>query len=170
MAQKVKHLPAMWKTWVRSLGWEDFLKEGMATHSSILAWRTPGQRSLVGIAMGPQRVGHDWPTKSSTQHACFGATMTELSNWNRCHVTHKLFKQKFAKPSRIFAWVSPYLGFGANATPSERHVSSPTPVTLSHYPLNFFTGLLWNYLTCLTAYYLLTWLECVSLSHSLVGP
>ena len=50
--------------------------------------------------------------------------MTELSSWNRCHVTHKLFKQKFAKPSRIFAWLSPYLGFGANVTPSERHVPS----------------------------------------------
>ena len=39
VAQTVKTLPAMWETWVRSLGWEDPLKEGMATHSSILAWR-----------------------------------------------------------------------------------------------------------------------------------
>ena len=37
VAQKVKHLPAMWKTWVRSLGWEDPLEKDMATHSSILA-------------------------------------------------------------------------------------------------------------------------------------
>ena len=35
----VKNLPAMWETWVRSLGWEDPLEEGMATHSSILAWK-----------------------------------------------------------------------------------------------------------------------------------
>ena len=35
----VKNLPAMWETWVRSLGWEDPLEKGMATHSSILAWR-----------------------------------------------------------------------------------------------------------------------------------
>ena len=41
MAQMVKHLPAMWETWVRSLGQEDPLKEDIATHSSILAWRTP---------------------------------------------------------------------------------------------------------------------------------
>ena len=34
-----KHMPAMWETWVRSVGWEDPLEEGMATHSSILAWR-----------------------------------------------------------------------------------------------------------------------------------
>ena len=37
----VENPPAMWKTWVQSLGWEDSLEEGMATHSSILAWRIP---------------------------------------------------------------------------------------------------------------------------------
>ena len=41
VAQTVKNLRAMWETWVRSLGWEDPLEEGMATHSSILAWRIP---------------------------------------------------------------------------------------------------------------------------------
>ena len=41
VAQLVKHLPAMWETWVRSLGWEDPLEEGKATLSSILAWRIP---------------------------------------------------------------------------------------------------------------------------------
>ena len=40
MAQLIKNMPAMWKTWVRSLGWEDPLEEGTATHSSILAWET----------------------------------------------------------------------------------------------------------------------------------
>ena len=39
MAQTVKNPPAMQETWVQSLGWEDPLEEGMATHSSILAWR-----------------------------------------------------------------------------------------------------------------------------------
>ena len=37
----VKDPPAMWETWIQSLGWEDSLEEGMATHSSILAWRDP---------------------------------------------------------------------------------------------------------------------------------
>ena len=41
MAQLVKNLPAMWETWVRSLGWEDPLEKGTATHSDILAWRIP---------------------------------------------------------------------------------------------------------------------------------
>ena len=39
VAQMVKNLPTMWETWVQSLGWEDPLEEGMATHSSFLAWR-----------------------------------------------------------------------------------------------------------------------------------
>ena len=38
MAHLVKNLPAMWETWVQSLGWEDPLEKGKATHSSILAW------------------------------------------------------------------------------------------------------------------------------------
>ena len=44
VAQTVRNLPAMWETWVQSLGWEDPLKEGMATHSSILAWGIPMDR------------------------------------------------------------------------------------------------------------------------------
>ena len=44
MAQMVKNLPEMQETWVRSLGWEDPLEEGMATHSSILACRIPMDR------------------------------------------------------------------------------------------------------------------------------
>ena len=46
----VKNLPAMQETWVQSLGWDDPLEKGMATHSSILAWRFHGQRSLAGYS------------------------------------------------------------------------------------------------------------------------
>ena len=42
VAQMVKHLPVMWESWVRSLGWEDPLEKEMATHSSSLAWKIPG--------------------------------------------------------------------------------------------------------------------------------
>ena len=44
VVQMIKNLPAMQETWVRSLGWEDPLEEGMATYSSILAWRIPIDR------------------------------------------------------------------------------------------------------------------------------
>jgi len=47
VAQMAKNLPAMRESWVQSLGQEDPLEEGMATHSSILAWRIPWQRSLA---------------------------------------------------------------------------------------------------------------------------
>ena len=44
VAQMLKNPPAIWETWVKFLGWEDPLEKGMATHSSILAWRTPMDR------------------------------------------------------------------------------------------------------------------------------
>ena len=53
VAQTVKNPPAMWETWVPSLVWEDPLEKGMATHSSILAWRMPWTIQSVGS----QRVG-----------------------------------------------------------------------------------------------------------------
>ena len=56
----VKNLPAMQETWVRSLGWEDPLEEGMATHSSVLAWRIRWAEEPGGLqSMGSYRVGHD---------------------------------------------------------------------------------------------------------------
>ena len=58
MAQLVKNLPAMWETWVQSLGWEDPLEKGKATLFSILAWRIP----TTVQSMESQRVGHDWAT------------------------------------------------------------------------------------------------------------
>ena len=60
VALTVKNLPAMQETWVGSLGQEDVLEEGMATHSGVLAWRIlwteePGRLQSTGL----QRVGHD---------------------------------------------------------------------------------------------------------------
>ena len=51
VAQMIKNLPAMWETWVQSLGREDSLEEGMATHSSILAWRIPMDRGAWGATV-----------------------------------------------------------------------------------------------------------------------
>ena len=50
----------MQETWVQSLGWEDALEEGLATHSRILAWRIPWTEEPGGLqSVGSQRVGHD---------------------------------------------------------------------------------------------------------------
>ena len=66
VAQRLKPLPAMRKTWVRSLGWEDRLEKEMVTHSSILAWRIPWMEKPGRLqSMGSQRVGHDWATSLS---------------------------------------------------------------------------------------------------------
>ena len=51
----VKNLPAVLETWVQSLGWEDPLEKGQATHSSIMVWRIP----WTVYSMGLQRGGHD---------------------------------------------------------------------------------------------------------------
>ena len=54
VAQLVKNPPAVWETWVRSLGWEDPLAKGKATHSSILAWRIPW--TVHGVAKSRTRL------------------------------------------------------------------------------------------------------------------
>ena len=60
VTQRVKRLPTMQETWVRSLGWEDPLEKEMATHSSVFAWRIPWAEKPGSLqSMGSQRVGHD---------------------------------------------------------------------------------------------------------------
>ena len=56
VAQMVKHLPTMWETRVRSLGWEDPLEEEMATQDSIIAWKIPWTEELHGLHPGC----HSW--------------------------------------------------------------------------------------------------------------
>ena len=66
MAQMIKNLPAMWETRVRSLGQEDPLENGMATHSCILAWRIPSVEEPDGLqSTGLPRVRHDRATFTS---------------------------------------------------------------------------------------------------------
>ena len=77
----VKNLPAMQESWVQSLGQEDPLEMGMATHSSILAWRIPWTEEPGGLqSMGSQRVRHDWVTN----------TFTFIQNLYHCHLTYWL--------------------------------------------------------------------------------
>ena len=79
MDQTVKNLPAMWETWVWSLGWEDPLDEGMATNSSILAWRIPMDRGAWRATV--HRVAQSWTwlkwlhthTHTHTHRAIYGA-------------------------------------------------------------------------------------------------
>ena len=63
VAETVKNPPAMQETWVRSLGQEDPLEEGLATHSHILAWRIPWTEPGGLQSMGSQKVRHNLATK-----------------------------------------------------------------------------------------------------------
>ena len=93
VAQTVNNLPAMQKTWVRSLGWEDPLVHGMATHSSILAWRI----SLTGKpgrlqSMGLQRVGQDWVANHSAAHELH--TVGSCRRWEDLYLGENLDQKK----------------------------------------------------------------------------
>ena len=79
VAQLVQNPPAMWETWVRFLGWEYSLEKGMATNSSILAWRIP----WTIWSMGWQKVGHDTPLKSKKK-------MIQMNLFTRQKQTHRL--------------------------------------------------------------------------------
>ena len=85
------NLPAMQKTWVWSLGWEDPLGEEMATHSSILDWVFHGQRSLVGYSPWDHRVRHDWATDTHTQaaHGNGKLNLTGIPSPGRCPLWEK---------------------------------------------------------------------------------
>ena len=93
MVQMVKSLPAVWETWVQSLGQEGPLEKRMATHSSTLAWRVPWTGQSGGLeSMGSQRVRHNWVTNTFTTfttslgigqemgkcHSYFGITLLSL--------------------------------------------------------------------------------------------
>ena len=64
----IKNLPAKWETWVQSLGWEDPLEKGMATLSSILAWRIPMDRGAWPAAVHGGRKESDMTDQLSTHY------------------------------------------------------------------------------------------------------
>ena len=100
--QMVNNLPAMRETQVQSLGREDPLEKGMATHSSILAWSMPWTEEPAGLpSVRSQRVRHDWVNLSSHQSVCaFRAESTNcpcspfLSAWHRADTHHIFVKWK----------------------------------------------------------------------------
>ena len=83
VAQMVKNLPAIWETWVQSLGQEDPLEKEMATHSSILAWRIPWIEEPGGLQfMGSQRVRHNWATNTFILTEPIFSVLDLRASWN----------------------------------------------------------------------------------------
>ena len=87
VAQMVKNLPAMWETWVESLGWEDPLKKKMANHSAMLDWRIPWTEESGWLQFREsQRVRHDWSTPSTYMGFWGGDLQTSTWRWSRAAV------------------------------------------------------------------------------------
>ena len=104
VAQTVKNLPAMWEIWVWSLGWEDPLEKGMATLSSILAWRIPWTEEPGELqSLGSQRVGHDWVTNTRSVDR-----LIDLSIHPSIHSTihYKGNREEGVKGFQVFSLVS----------------------------------------------------------------
>ena len=90
----------MWEIWVQSLGWEDTLEKGMATHSSILAWRIPWTVQPMGL----QRVTHDWETFTFTFHFPPYAFFTKLPG----HPTLLVYLLHYCTNHHVFRCLSSY--------------------------------------------------------------
>ena len=123
MAQRLKCLPAMWETWVWSLGQEDPLEKEMATYSSILAWRILWTEEPGGLqSTGSQRVGHDWATSLTHMSIKFffekerwyyswqlnnlGVAAGNWSLWavENLHIT---YGQPFISVIPLYPWIQP---------------------------------------------------------------
>ena len=102
VAQTVKHLLAMWETWLWSLSWEDPLEKKMATHSSILAWKIAWMEEPGRLqSMGSQRVRHDWATSLSLRFRKFSAIISS----NRFSTPFSLT----SPPGTPLIWILVYL-------------------------------------------------------------
>ena len=92
----VKCLPAVWETQVQSLGWEDPLEKEMATHSSILAWRSPWTEEPGRLqSTGSQRVGHD------------GVTSLFLASVKQLRKVHQILFSRYFREELKILW-QPY--------------------------------------------------------------
>ena len=96
VAQMVKNSPAMQKAWVWSLGWEDLLEEGMATHSSILAWRNPMGRGAWRATVHGITKSRMW--LSTAQHSHLSSQWA-VSNYVTC------FQEALLKETSLFIYL-----------------------------------------------------------------
>ena len=98
----VKNLPAMQEMQVQSLGWEDPLEEGMATHSSILAWRIPWTEEPGGLqSIGSQRVRHNWMPGAGILHI---ECILQIAYWVQHFPQHHLSGSGIAQLEFYHCW------------------------------------------------------------------
>ena len=129
MAQTVKNPPAVQETWVSSLGWDDPLEEGVATHSSILASEIQWTEEPGGLqSTGSQRVGHDWATNTLSRPLPFNYLIL-------CHpllLLPSIFPSITVFPRRqLFASGGQSIGFSASASALPMHIQDWFPLRLT---------------------------------------
>ena len=119
VAQMEKNLPVtqeVQETELRSLGWEDPLEKGMASHSSILAWRSPWTEEPGGLqSVGSRRVGHNWATIISFTFIPFvplGSMAYWFFSWPKCFFLTKNLNTQvhLCQSSSSEVWISEWRG------------------------------------------------------------
>ena len=119
VAQSVKNLPTMQGSEVQSPGWEDSLKKVMATHSSILAWKTPRTKEPGGLqSEESQRVRHDWTT--NTLIISGFSKIVGMEN-RLCSAKEKCKLKKWSQLWRIFSISLPFEIFHIHCVNHWRH-------------------------------------------------
>ena len=95
VAQLVKNLPAMWETWVRSLGLGDPLENGKSTHSSILAWIKPGSPALQADSLPPEPQGKPKNTGVGSLSLLQWIFLIQELNWGLLHYRQILYQLSY---------------------------------------------------------------------------
>ena len=110
VVQMIKNLFAVWETQVQFLGWKDPLEKGMATHYSILAWRTPRTEEPGGLqSMGLQRVGHDWANNTLLPSLHAALLLLRISPFPGCYCGNKDIRVLLASVQDFRAKLCPEL-------------------------------------------------------------
>ena len=191
MAQTVKNLPASQENWGQSLCWEDPPETGMATHSSILAWRIPWTEEPGGLqSVGLQRVGHDWATKHKhtdvlTDHLVRNKEIGQIIGHSTTSVLEELHDQQRKKELSLNSF-SPLSNFSNLIFMLYiiLIINIITASTISHYVLtiyltaeNVVSGIFWTTVMFEISHYMLftshklfypfhsLWGDCHDCSH-----
>ena len=113
MTQQVENPPAMWETWVRYLGWNNPLEEGMETHSSTRSWKIPWTEETGRLQpRGSQRVRHNWATKHkhiSKLGVCLVPSATDVSRPDASTWYPYLLERCDIYWSAFLPWPHPFL-------------------------------------------------------------
>ena len=135
VTQMVKNRPAVPETWVRSLGQEDLLEKGIATHSSILAWKIPCTEEAGRLqSMESQRVGYNWSTNTYTPwyHLQVESKVCVLScsDVSDSLWSHGLYQPGSSVhgvfPARILEWIAMHSSRGSSQRRDWTQVSHTT--------------------------------------------